>query len=610
MRSIIIIFIFLTITAIGKSQTAPTCLSESQLLNLQSLPYERVNDFMINLGWSRLDDTENHTARFFDFSLGYSIAKWQNRKSDFIEGVLCLYYQMGKPNMIVYHNPDDVCFNYLLDAQSGIDLIKKTSSDQIKSSSYRKSGGSVLDFREQQNDNSNLRFSLLVYNEVSVNNQIQRIKNEIVRIKTTETGRKGAIKIAMQAGDSLFNAGYYNDSYNQYVNAKNYLKSEEKSLQDAVESKILVCKENKNRVMVENKIKEGDNYFAEKNFNNAFTSYSYALSFFKANPTNFDPNLKTEAKITDLVNKAKESMTASALQGSYKSYSSANPLGFNAFRRQNIKVINSMIADLKGYGKVSYEAIIKFDAQGKNLSSIKIDSVSNREIGGYINSISISGLAPIMRLEYYVPSLEVVPFGVSWETYNLTGNYKASEIHFKPAENISSDFNYNIGKFFNEQKYKNGTYKFEVVEKRLNGNTFTDLNLIKYKSNNGPSCAAYSLLLPGWGTSKITDGQQGKIRTILFLASAVICAGSKIYSDIEYRNYKNSYLSQGSDTYFNRANGANKVFIISGGIATITYIYDFAWVLNKGIKNGKQSGELTNKLKNGYIKIIDAPIKP
>lgn len=611
MRAGITILLILSVTILSKAQNASTCLSEAQLLSLQTLSYDGVNDFMNNLGWSRLDDSENQTVRFFGFYLDYSIAKWQNKKTNFIEGVFCLYYKTGKPNLMVYHNPDNVCFNNLLTKQSSLDLIKKTSNNLFKSSSYKKPGGTIMDFREHENDISSLRFSLIVYNEASVNRQILEMKAEVARIKANEAGRKKAVKIATQAGDSLFNSYKYDDAIKQYSIAEVYLKTEEKSLLTEIESKLKVSRETKNRIYVENKIKEGDNYLLEKNYNNALISYLYAQSYYRANPTNFDPLLNIEAKLTDAVLRSRESVTALVLQGSYQSYKASNPSGFNAFRSENLDKINSMISELKWYGNVRYKAVIKFDSQGKNNSYIKIDTSSGKEVNNYINRISVSNLTPVRKLEFYIPTLEELPFDVSWDTYLLRATWRASKTQIKPAGKLASDFSDDIGKFINQQDYKHGIYKFEVVEKKLNGNTFSDLSLIKYNSDNGPLSAAYSLVLPGWGTSKVTDGQKGKIRGMVFLLSAVVCAGTKIYSDIEYRNYKKTVSSTGSDaSAFKKANGAHKVSIIFGGIACVTYVYDFAWVVNKGIKNDKQSKELTNRLKNGPIKIIDAPIKP
>jgi|WetSurMetagenome_2_1015567.scaffolds.fasta_scaffold00376_14 hypothetical protein len=609
MRLVILIILFLTIFFYVNAQNVSSCLSESQLIQLQTLSIDEVNDFMKSYGWNRLDDNENHTDKFFGYLLDYSVSTWQNKGTKFIEGIVCLYYKAGKPNLIGYHNPDDVCFNNLIKNLSGVSLLKKNKNNIVESSSFINPGGVILDFQKYENDNTSLRFSLLIYNESSINAQIQAEKARIAAIIKAESDRKETIKIANHTGDSLFLMGKFEEAITQYIYAKQFLKKEEKNILIELESDIQKSQKNKNRVIIENSIAKGDTLYNLKQFNDALVNYENALSFYYSNSSSFNPDL-VNSKIKPKIESVKANLDALSLQKTYQSYLSLNPKEFYSFRDRNYKTIDSIITKIKRSGYMGYRSVVKFDINGTNLSYLKIDSSSNKKINVYLNNIKFSGLVPTKKLNYYIPSIDEVSYKVSWSTYNLRINSKSYSTQTKPDVRSTEDYNFKIKGFINNQNYNKGKFKFEVVEKKLNDKIYNDITLIKYRNNNGPINSAYSLILPGWGTLKVSDGNKGKGRMTLFLLSTAISAGCKIYSNNEYNKFIESNGSSTGEDHYNNANIANQAFLVSGGIAASIYIYDFIWVFRKGIKNVNLSKAYKNNIKEKPIKVIVSPIKP
>lgn len=606
MRKCITVILILSMTFLSNAQKGSTCLTYDDMLKLLTLSFDDSNNYLQNFDWSLNSDNQNNTNKYFGYDLDYSTMVWELRNDpQYYEGKLYLYHKDGQPNLVVYQATYG-CFKEILGK-----FKEKLENDNslYKSSLIYNNSGVVIDFREYKKDISTLRFSILVYNESSLNEQIQAEKARIAAIIKAESDRKETIKIANQNGDSLFLTGKYDDAIIQYNYAKQFLNKEEKYILIELESDIQKSQKNKNRVIIENSIAKGDSLYNQKQFNDALANYENALSFYYSNTSNYNPDLvnsNIKAKITS----TNANQDALNLQKTYQSYLSLNPKGFYSFRDRNYKTIDSMILDIKRSGYLGYRSIVKFDSKGTNLSYIKIDSSSNKKINIYLNSINLSGLVPTRKLDYNIPSIEEILYKVSWNTYNLRINSRTSKTHIKPTERSSEDYNFRIKSFISNQNYSKGTFKFEVVEKKLNDKVYNDITLIKYRNNNGPLNSAYSLILPGWGTLKVSDGTKGKGRMTLFLLSSIISAGCKIYSNIEYNKFIDSNASSSGEDHYNNANLANQAFLVSGGIAASIYIYDFIWVFRKGIKNISLSKVYKNNIKENPIKVMVSPLKP
>jgi hypothetical protein len=106
-------------------------------------------------------------------------------------------------------------------------------------------------------------------------------------------------------------------------------------------------------------------------------------------------------------------------------------------------------------------------------------------------------------------------------------------------------------------------YKFGI--RNTNNSTF-----LKY---------APQLILPGWTDHKLSSGKKGKLKMGLFISSAAVAIGSKIYSNSEYRRYTTN--SDFNTTHYNNANISNKIFLASSGVGASLYVFDIVHFFTK-----------------------------
>jgi tetratricopeptide (TPR) repeat protein len=654
MRIGITILIFFIFNLICESQNAVSCLSESQLLNLQALPYNSINNFLNREGWSRNTEHIDQTSRYFGYDLNYSVAVWENRTTEFFEGRLYLYYHKDKPNILVYHAINE-CFVSILNVQP-----PRRGSDSTTYTSYifSKNNGRIFDFRDYKNDISPARFSILIYDKSSVNDEIMRIvtfkyilegagnkyqegsfeeaihkyenarkmlvqgeKNYLNQTnfislqiqKCKENINRILIENIVAQGDRYFELKEFETALDTYRQALSDFKSIPSNFTSGsvIENRIQNCKENINRVLIQNFVAEGDTLFRQDEFDTALRRYEQAMSYFDSIPSNFETGINIENKIKGKIDSARYLIGVIKMRKTPQKYSSLNPSGFEIFMGNNLKFINSMIYNFKRSGNINFKSVINFDTLGTNISKKEIESYSSNRIKTFVenNLYTCNDLSPIRIDKYYIPVIEEIPFQITWNSYPLSAKARSSRIKINPANSRNSDFKNNIDSFINNQNFKNGVYMFEIIDKTINETRLNDVSLTRYRNNSGPLKSIYSLFLPGWGTRKVTNGEKGGGRISLFLLSTAICIGSKIYSDLEYDKYLETSSGRDAGEHYDVANTANKVFLISGGIAATIYIHDFFWVLGKGIKNNNQSKALREKLKTGPIKIIESPMK-
>ncbi|MEY4605147.1 MAG: hypothetical protein RIT43_2439, partial [Bacteroidota bacterium] len=153
-----------------------------------------------------------------------------------------------------------------------------------------------------------------------------------------------------------------------------------------------------------------------------------------------------------------------------------------------------------------------------------------------------------------------------------------------------------------------GRYSISYKSKSLNGQVFTDVSLSKYRTSGGPGSAVYSLILPGTGTLKVTQGQKGWGRMTIFLISTGLSLLTKVNSDRHYDKYLAATDQDEINKLYDKANLNHQISLVSGGIAASIYLYDVFWVFSKGLQNAKKGRPLKNQLERGPLEIGRQPI--
>jgi hypothetical protein len=297
------------------------------------------------------------------------------------------------------------------------------------------------------------------------------------------------------------------------------------------------------------------------------------------------------------------------IQRTEQSYAQIKPLEFNNFLKTNYDAMNSLLKYSKEVGSLDYTVFIKFDINGQNLSSLKINSISYKKLKSYFNSINVKEIPPSILSNYSIATKEILNFNLSWEIRKQKAIVRSQRIRIDNNGIPNTLLDNNIKAFINRQSNKNGIYKFELTHKTLNSKIYDDLRLTSLRTTDGPMNVLYSMVLPGLGTKKVTDGSKGKGKMTFFLISTALSIGSKVYSNDQFAKYKGVTDADMKQEYYDKANIANKIFLFSGGISATIYIHDFFYVISKGAKNAKRNKLLRNDLKNGPIFLQESPFK-
>ena len=170
----------------------------------------------------------------------------------------------------------------------------------------------------------------------------------------------------------------------------------------------------------------------------------------------------------------------------------------------------------------------------------------------------------------------------------------------------------NYSQYFNNENLPFGKYFLSVKEKELNNNKFNDIFISNYQTR-GPFTALYSVVLPGWGTRRVTfNKNNGWFRFGLVVAPLAISILNKVGSIMAYNNAinpPNSPNAQTSSSYFKDSQEMNKLSLIWAGIGASFYVFDIVWVIGKGFGNMSEKEKIKDKIKTSEFQIQTQPLK-
>jgi len=464
------------------------------------------------------------------------------------------------------------CSKSLLSLQSKIDLCDKAICEKIISK-----GDSLYSVNQYDK-------ALSVFTEAKgCSKSLLSLQSKI------DLCDKAICEKIISKGDSLYSVNQYDKALSVFTEAKGCSKSL-LSLQEKIkitERKILDDKIN----TIQSK---ADLYFNDKKYDIALENYNSILLLDKS-IVYASERVKQILEIKNVL--AKRITTVF----SYKNTNRNDLIQF-----QNL-LLNDMKLQINKYkeGFLNLNYLISYDTIGTNLSSVKNISTSLTGYSTYLSKISQNGiLKPASESGYFLASKENLTFDVKWSTTKnlFKSNSKGIFQNEYPNSNLNA-----VESFINKQSFKYGKYLFEVKNKVVNGNSYSDINLVKYRTV-GPEAAFFSMLMPGMGTLKVTYGEKGRGRFTCFLLSSGLAIGSKLYSDAQYKSYLGATNQADIDKYYNNANTSHKIAIMSGSISASIYLYDIIWVISKGAKNIKDSKPLRKQLQQGPVQIQNQSI--
>lgn len=132
-----------------------------------------------------------------------------------------------------------------------------------------------------------------------------------------------------------------------------------------------------------------------------------------------------------------------------------------------------------------------------------------------------------------------------------------------------------------------GDYHFLFREKLNSDEREWKADLVSYKTRASGASALKSMVLPGWGTRAVTYGERGTGATVSFLILGGMATGFKLFSNYRYNRFLSTNDVNSSNLYYNEANLANQLFLVSGGVAATIYVFDVlrTFTIGRGVKN-------------------------
>ena len=594
---------------------------------MTSTTLEDINYFLNNENWTYYNYQNNTSSNYFKYELDYSLYKW-DKYSYGNTSSLQLFKSANKPNVIVFESSES-CFNSLLtEVASKFPIKTVESTDYITKTCV--DGKITIEFRKYTTYRSAGVYSILYYHAPSLYAEISRVKkieDEKIRL---EKQRLSRIEEVYNEVERLKNEKQFDLALSKYESISSIVSEE-----DNLSYKINRLKREK----CEYFIQKGDEYFEANNFENAVENYKIAQD---CDDESFGVNnkiRKTNAKIKEIkvsqkmieANAFLENKNYFAALKSYKEIYSLDPN--NYFSRNKIDEINSILEVLEkrkstifsyketnygdytsllknisrelntttktsSDGNFSFEYRIAFDTLGTNTSRYFINNSTSPLFASSLNKISISTLTKPMLKGFYIASKENIAVNLNWKS-NLIGlKSNGSGIKQVIGGNVDQQL---LTNFINQQDYSYGKFTFEVKNKTLNNSTYTDISLVKYKNGAGPLCTFYSMLLPGVGTLKVTQGKKGWGRMTTFILSTGLGILSNSLAIDEYNQYKKAIDQTSSDKHYIAANLYTNTSLAMFSLSATIYVYDVIYVFSKGCKNVYQSRGLRRSLRNSPI---------
>jgi len=581
---------------------------------MTSTNLEDIRSFLINENWDNSTTPDDVNEKYFKYNINYDVTIWEK----YYNGLYSKLYVLSKSrrsNIVVLETDED-CFKTLL-----IELANKFPVKSIETDEYISKtvidGAMKIELRKSKNYSEQL--SILYYNFQSLAKDLLLAKKEKEKQDKIENEKRAKISEAENEVSELIAQHNFDEAVKKYESILSI-----SSTDDQIETKISNLLNQKREYY----INKGDDAHQEYEFENAIKFYELALNQTHQDDIVFKKIADCRNKIKDntINQKTKEAKVlfegrrfVLALKKYYEileldennknaknqindinetlelletrktkvyTYKSINPYEYS-------KISNLILTNLNNYtsynstGIQNFSFNLNFDTIGKNESYYKINTTTTSTLSNDLNYLKNLTLSPPTLKGFYVKSKDEFNIDLSWSTNNVKfkSNHKITK-QIKGEKCSSSS----IYKFINSQDYEYGIFTFEVKNKILNSTKYSDINLVDYRNNTGVSAVLYSMLLPGWGTLKVTQGQKGVGRMAAFLVSTGLGA----------LNLSNALRETQPTTTISNSMITSYVFF---GIASTIYVYDFFHVFIRGCKNNAKSRELNRQLKRGPIEV-------
>ena len=332
------------------------------------------------------------------------------------------------------------------------------------------------------------------------------------------------------------------------------------------------------------------------NRNGAFTLIATNFKFMGiADPLTFSMTLKGSEANSTLISDNGKFTKNIKLEKNIGVYSISNPRDFDKIKNLFVKTIEG-IASERPHGNLSFEYKISFSKMGKNESGFLFKERLDDGFQNKLKEAEVQArISPSRIGNMYILSTDSISVNLSWKSSKEKIRYT-----FKSPQSLANNF-----KALN---LSYGSYKTDVKAKELNGLTFYDQRITKYYTR-GPITAVNSMLLPGWGTRRVTYSEKSGWGRFAMVAVPLLTSFTfEMMSRNNFNNYRQTDVSiEGNmaDSYYNKANSQRRASLVFAGVGTAAYVFDVSWVINQGIKNKKNKkrvNDLINQEDGLYLR--------
>ena len=271
-------------------------------------------------------------------------------------------------------------------------------------------------------------------------------------------------------------------------------------------------------------------------------------------------------------------------------YSETNPIEYEAVKDNLLKTVDSLSKD-KEDGQINFIYNIKFSKEGFNNSSFENINISNKNYRQILEtSVNQIKLHPSKLCGSYTKTYDSIYINFKWNSV------KSNFLFLNSEQSKYSDY-------LRKQGLPNGKYLLVEKNKVLNNNRSKIIYITNYKVR-GPLTAFYSLIIPGWGSNRVTYGDNsGKGHFALVIAPIALSFLTKVISNAYYSKYLNSSDPTEIERFYQNANYINKTSVVFKTIGATFYLYDFIWVINKGFSNISKKNKINQKIKSTKYEI-------
>lgn len=583
-RLLLSLFLCLLFSQLAKSQSMDGCFSSVQLFKLYQSAPDEVVATMEAAKWLPIYDNREEKFVYSGDTLMYASKSWKYTMS-YDDIFLKFFWSDSLPNLLQVQISKD-CYQNLLSEIKAVQPCVVSSDDSLELT-FWKSASCYIKFSEKQNNTS--YYLVQYFNVLEMDAAVQRIQRQ--RQLAIELQRQRELKVqnTLRAADSLRTLEQYDLAISKLKSVQNLVPS----YSSTVENKIAVLQIDIKNKKVKNYLKEGEELFTIKKYDESRKKYEEVL---KLESTNETAQLNIE-KIDRIKN------VLQARKTTVYDYKTLNPSSYKSI----IELLQDHLRDYvdqNSQGHLQFKMNLAYDTAGINRSAFVRYYNSDTLPSSMDDILKSSVLHPTQLEGIFVSSIKSRSFDIQWNSLVLTAkkiNEKKINISPRTMPSSAQLITQAISK---KEDFPTGRYIFSVKETQADS-VYHSIALTEYKTVGGEAMF-YSMLYPGVGTLAATHGKRGwtALTTFTVFMGGTITSlyYSKLLAD------RAMQAGEGSADYkkLNKQSNTLKwTHYICGSASAVIYVSDVFTALIKGIQNKKKSRQLRNSLKNHEIQFVD-----